>query len=206
MGIYRFFLLYGGATASALGCLRTDDFKEPDAMFPSLSTKSVLYPAELLLRDQIYDWMKKNNESLLRQYFSPEYKPDVLSRVEWNKSAEEGGFKPCPYPEVQKMMGSLQRAGEVFPFKDDALETLRRLVDASLVVLDLADEPALIFVYPRRVLEIGLLYLDDDRARVAATTLSQKVLKKFGEVKPGSIASGVSAVAHVIELLPENGI
>ena len=206
MGIYRFFLLYGGATARALGCLRTDDFKEPDAMFPSLSTKSVLYPAELLLRDQIYDWMKKNNESLLWQYFSPEYKPDELSRVEWNKSAEEGGFKPCPYPEVQKMTGSLQRAGEVFPFKDDALETLRRLVDASLVVLDLADEPALIFVYPRRVLEIGLLYLDDDRARAAATTLSQKVLKKFGEVKPGSIASGVSAVAHVIELLPENGI
>jgi len=102
------------------------------------------------------------------------------------------------------MMGRLQHDGHVFPFRDDVPETLRRLVDASLVVLDLADDNTMTFVYPRRVLEIGLLYLDDDRARAAAATFSEKVIKKFGEVKPGSLASGISAVAHVIELL-KNG-
>jgi len=50
MGIYRFFLLCGGATARALGCLRPDDFKglmpcslpcQPSPSFIPLSCSSV---------------------------------------------------------------------------------------------------------------------------------------------------------------------
>jgi len=94
MGIYRFFLLCGGATARALGCLRPDDFKGPDAMFPPLSTKSVLHPAELLLRDQIYDWMKTNNEALLKQYFS---------RVQAVRALQSGVERWSPGRRVQAM-------------------------------------------------------------------------------------------------------
>ena len=75
--------------------------------------------------------------------------------MEWNAGPLEGGFKPCPFLEVQKMMGSLQHDGHVFPFRDDAPETLRRLVDASLVVLDLADDNTMTFVYPAVSLKLG---------------------------------------------------
>ena len=52
--------------------------------------------------------------------------------------------------------------------------------------------PALISVYPRRVLEVAQLYSEDLRKQASAVTLTEKVVKELTGVKWGDVIGAVN--------------
>jgi len=114
--------------------------------------------------------MRDENRDLLEPFFVPKYNLKAI----WDTAWEER-FQPCSFPVVQPLVGELEKKGATF--EGSTLSILLRLVDASQVVLDMNADEKLIRVYPRCVLEVAQLYVEDPREQAKAVTVTEKVVE-----------------------------
>ena len=148
-GLARFYLFVGGSTTRSLGGISCRGFGQTVEVFPQFHYWG--RTGEVLLCHAIYQWMKNENEALLKPFFVTEFNIAAVWDTEWEKS-----IKPCPYHVVQRLVGDLERDGGDFSNRS-TLAILRRLADNFQIVLDMHSDLALIDVYPRCVLEVAQL-------------------------------------------------
>ena len=72
------------------------------------SLASNLFPADVQLYHNIFQWMKDENKKLLEPFFVPEYNISAI----WDTAWED--FTPCPFPVVQQLIEQLKKKGATF--------------------------------------------------------------------------------------------